>query len=241
MSARSADWGRAQGFFERRCRAREVAPRERGLSEADEHRRHLRGQLTRALEERLRLVCLALIQIAAAQPDQRRHVVRADLEHSIERGNRPGGVALALVQMRQEVRPSRLLRHQRLRVEVGGLGRVVVLAGLQQHADAAVRPAALLVGRAGLLDRLEHRLVALRAPAPARRIHARQVRQGDLEHRRRRRRRRRRLTRTNCIRRSSSTSTSEQRAVGSWALGSWELASLHFPLPCFSVTQRSIA
>src|SRR6187455_3341652 len=132
-----------EGLFERRYGPRVLTSCERGLAEANENRWRLRGQLTSALEERLRLLGLPLIQIAPAQPDQRGHIVRADLEHPTERRHRTGGVALVLVQMRQEVWPPWLLRHEHLRIEVGWLRRRVVLAGMKQHSDAAVRPAAL--------------------------------------------------------------------------------------------------
>ena len=210
-----------EGLFERRYRTRVVASRERGLPEADEHGGRLRGQLARALEERLGLLGLPLIEVAPAQPDQRGHIVRADLEHSTERRHRTGGVALVLVQMRQEIRPPRLLRHQHLRVEVGWLRRRVVLAGMKQHADAAVRPAAFVVGGAGLLDRLEHRLVTLPHLLLHGRIHARQVRQRHVEHRRRRRAS---AAVTRGIAAGDKQQQHEQSDFGSWALGSWELA-----------------
>src|SRR5678815_5328182 len=94
-----------EGLFEGRYGPRVLTSCERGLPEANENCGRLRSQLTSALEERLRLLGLPLIEIAPAQPDQRRHIVRADFEHPAERRHRTGGVALVLVQMRQEVRP----------------------------------------------------------------------------------------------------------------------------------------
>ena len=67
-------------ILEHRCRTGVVATRERGLAEADEHGGHLRRQLARALEERLGLFRLTLIEVAPAQPNQRRDVIRRYFE-----------------------------------------------------------------------------------------------------------------------------------------------------------------
>ena len=83
-----------------RGRSRVVpAPTDRGRQAP----RLTRRQLTGAHEERFRLIRLALIQVHPPEPDQCRDVVGRDLEHTPERGDRPGDVPLAPVQVREEV------------------------------------------------------------------------------------------------------------------------------------------
>ena len=129
-NARSAGSNRASALFERRDGTREVSTRERCLPQTHEDGRHLRRQLTGALEQRLGLLGLPL------DPDSRGPARSAwsrrsglNLEDSTEGGVRTAAVLpFALVQVRQEVGPPRLLRHERLGIEVGGLRRRVVLA-----------------------------------------------------------------------------------------------------------------
>jgi hypothetical protein len=117
--------------------------------------------LTRVHEELLCLIRLPLIQVHPPEPDQGRYIVGHHLEHAPERGNRPGDVPFTPVEVREEVRPPRLTRHEPLCVQIGGLGGIEVLAGLQDLADVAIRlPALSLTGavpRDGLLHGREAR------------------------------------------------------------------------------------
>jgi hypothetical protein len=60
------------------------------------------------------------------------------LEDARQQRNRPLGLAAAAMDVRQVIRPARIVRHQRLRVEIRGLGGVVVLRRVQQHRVFAV-------------------------------------------------------------------------------------------------------
>ena len=74
--------------------------------------------------------------------------------------------------MREEVGPPRLTRHEPLRVQVGGLGGIEVLAGLQDHPHAAIRLPALGVSGAVPRDGLAHRREALTHLLLHGRVHA---------------------------------------------------------------------
>jgi hypothetical protein len=93
----------------------------------------------RAFEQRLRLVGLPLVQVEAPEPDERWHVVWGQLEHTRQIGNRLVRRAAAVVQEVKEMWPSRLGGRQVLSIEVGGLGGLIVLGGVQQHGDATER------------------------------------------------------------------------------------------------------
>ena len=101
---------RAQRLFQHGDGARMVLARQRRLSQAQQHRHALRRVLPGALEQRLGLVGLALIQIEAPQPDQRRHVVGRELEHAGQVRHGLVRLAAALVQVMQQVRPAWLVR-----------------------------------------------------------------------------------------------------------------------------------
>jgi hypothetical protein len=62
----------------------------------------------------------------------------------------------APVEVCEKVRPTRLTRHQPLCVQIGGLGGIEVLAGLQDPAHVAKRLPALRVGGVALRDGLLH-------------------------------------------------------------------------------------
>jgi hypothetical protein len=81
--------------------------------------------------------------------------------------------------MTEVVGPPRVTGHQILRVEIRGLGRLVVLGGLQQHRVLAVRFAEL-VARGACLLLLHQRRVALLDLCLHGGIHAHEIGQDDL-------------------------------------------------------------
>ena len=82
--------------------------------------------------------------------------------------------------MREEG-PPRLTRHEPLRVQISGLGGIEVLAGLQDHAHAAIRLSALRVSGALPRDGLLHGREALTHLLLHGRVHAGQIRQRNVE------------------------------------------------------------
>ena len=208
-----------QRLFEHRDRALVVAPRERRLAQARQHRDVAGRQLRRALEQRLGLVGLSLLEIQTSEPDQRGDLRGIALERARERLNRLLRLADALVQMTEVVRPPRVAGHQILRVQIRGLGRLVVLGGVQQHRVLAVRVAEL-VARGARLLLLHQRRVALLDLCLHGRIHAREIGQDDLARRGRRR----------CAAPTASTNRTPRRAR---AAHRWRVVpSLALSLPC---------
>ena len=109
----------------------------------------LRGHRTwlkreRLREMRLRFSRLPVVEIAFADPDERGHVVRLQLQRAPERRGRLGAVALQLVKMSEVVRPSCVAWTERLRVEQRRFGFAAVLGRHEQHAHLSVGEAELL-------------------------------------------------------------------------------------------------
>jgi hypothetical protein len=89
-------------------------------------------------EERGCRVGLSLLQIRIAERHQRREIVRRDLEHPLERGNRVLERALHLVELPEVIRPPLVVGRQRLRVQETRAGRVEVGRRHQQRTHLAV-------------------------------------------------------------------------------------------------------
>ena len=167
----------AQDGFQVVDGGRVVSGRGRGPAELVPHHLGARPERARLLQERPRGIPPAQIDVDLNQPDERREVARPPVVGPPERLRRLLQVAAPLVEMSQVVGPSERLRGQRPGVHQAGFRRLVVLAGHQQHAEAAVgvgppaRP-----GRGGL-----QRAVGVAKLGLHRLVHARQVGQRDRQ------------------------------------------------------------
>ena len=122
-------------------------------SQADPRPDRVGPQRQRLCQQRFGRRGPALFQLHLAERDQGRHVVRLQCQGLLEgrRGLREG--AAGRVQVAEVVRPAPVVRRQRLRVAVEGLGRVDVARRGQHVAHRAVR----FAQRAGLVRTLDGR------------------------------------------------------------------------------------
>ena len=110
---------------------------ERGASDAGEDRGRGRLQRQRPVVHPLGFHRLPLIEEHLAEPDQRRQVLRIELDHVPEVVERPSPLSRQLVQMGEVVRPAGRAGHLRPRVQVGVLRRSVEPGRLQHQAEVA--------------------------------------------------------------------------------------------------------
>ena len=96
---------------------RVILLRERGAAEAVLRGDRSRLQRRRLVKQWLRLIWLALIEIAFADPDKRRHIVRLQLQRAVEGRDRRRRVPFELVEMTEVVGPAWIPRVERLGVE----------------------------------------------------------------------------------------------------------------------------
>ena len=150
-----------QRLFEIVDRARVLLPGQRGPPETEQHRDRARLQRQRLHEQRLGLRRPPLIEIGIAQPHQRGQIVRLQLGRPLERRHRFRRVAEVFVQKREIVRPPRIGRRERLRIQKALLGGLPVFGRHQEPAHLAVRAAELEVRRARLLDGRHERRIAV--------------------------------------------------------------------------------
>ena len=100
-------------------------------------------QCQRPCKERLGLAASPLIQIRVPKPHERRHIVRANLQRTLE--GRGGFLRIAFqpVHVRKVIRPARLVRREFVRIEKAGLSGGEGFGGEQEPAQFAVRRRAI--------------------------------------------------------------------------------------------------
>ncbi len=157
-----------------------VAFRDGHASQSCDGRDCPRSQRVGFGEQRLGGVGFPLIEIQAAEPDQRREIVGLELQRALEGGLGLVRFTAALVEIRQVVRPADVGGVELLRVQVARLGDVEVLRRLKHHAVLSVRTGEIR-GRRRCVHRLLERRVALAHLRLHAGIDARDVRQRDWQ------------------------------------------------------------
>ena len=151
---------------------RMVSRREGRPPELKPHRLRARLERARLLQERLHGILTAQLDVDVDQPEQRGEVARPLVVRPLEGAGGLFQVSAPLVDVPQVVGPPEPLRREPARVQEAGLRRVVVLAGHQEHPQAAIRVSQLAgPGRGGGLEGP----VSVAELALDRFVHARQV------------------------------------------------------------------
>ena len=166
----------AQHFFQMRDRGRVVRFRERGTPQPESRGQRVGLQRQRFREMRPRLLRMTGVELQIAKPHQRRHIVGFELDGSLERCDGARDVAVLPVDVAEVVRPAKILRRERLRVQKAGLRRVAMIGGHQNPAKLAVRVGKLAGAGAGVLDLLHQRRVPIANLRLSGRRHLRKIR-----------------------------------------------------------------
>ena len=90
-------------------------------------------------EQRFGGVCLALREIQSTEPDESGDIVRLQFERALECRFSFVRFAAAFVEVREVIRPTHVIRIERLRVQIARLGDVELLSRLKHHAVLSVR------------------------------------------------------------------------------------------------------
>ena len=117
---------------------RVIAGRRRRPAELEPHHRRARPQRARLVEERLRRIPAAQVDVDVDLPEERGEIARTPVAGPPEGLGRLVQVAAPLVEMPQVVGPAEPLGRQPPRIQQADLRGVEVLARHQQHAQPAV-------------------------------------------------------------------------------------------------------
>jgi hypothetical protein len=142
-------------------RGRVVATCERRTAGAIEGGGVTRRQGERLRERRFRSVGTPFDESHVTEPDERRHVIRIQRQHALKQRRGSFRIVPSPLNVRQEVRPARVVRFERLRVQKACLGRVEVLGREEQPSHVAVRERPFCRRRGDTGDFLLHRGVGL--------------------------------------------------------------------------------